>query len=50
MKAGDELAGRYRLGALPGQGGMGEVWEGIDNNLQRRAGGGRPGPRVRNLT
>lgn len=36
MKAGTELAGRYRLDERLSQGGMGEVWLGFDQRLYRR--------------
>ena len=36
MQAGLKLSGRYVLEALPGYGGMGEVWRGVDEHLGRQ--------------
>jgi len=36
MREGDALADRYRLEQLLGQGGMGQVWRGVDQKLRRR--------------
>jgi serine/threonine-protein kinase len=35
MQAGLKLSGRYVLQALLGSGGMGEVWRGVDEHLDR---------------
>jgi serine/threonine protein kinase len=35
MQAGLKLSGRYALQALLGSGGMGEVWRGVDEHLDR---------------
>ncbi|WP_255951222.1 WD40 repeat domain-containing serine/threonine protein kinase [Streptomyces odontomachi] len=35
MRAGELIAGRYRLGVRLGHGGMGEVWKGFDTELER---------------